>query len=68
MSRIRVGMMVRHKDATTEGVVASVEDGVAVVRFSGPDGWPFPTMTRVPINRLTPAAPPPETEFIPAPF
>lgn len=68
MSRIRVGMAVRHKDATTEGVVASIEDGVAVVRFSGPDGWPFPKMTRVPVNRLEPAPPPPEPKFVPAPF
>lgn len=68
MSAIRPGMQVRHKDATTDGVVTSIEDGIAVVRFAGPDGWPFPTATRVPVARLIPAPPSPEPEFIPAPF
>ncbi len=64
---IRSGMRVRHRDALADGIVVSVEDGVAVVRFSGPDGWPFPTTTRVPVDRLVKATPP-EQPFIPAPF
>ena len=64
---IRTGQTVQHVDATAPGLVLSVERGVAVVRFSGPDGWPFPTTVRVPVDRLKPFTPEPPP-FEPAPF
>ena len=64
---MRAGDKVQHPDYLPPGVVVQVEDKIAIVRFAGPDGWPFPQTVRIPVRRLkryTPPAPP----FIDAPF
>jgi len=47
--------------------VVEIDGPIAVVRFAGPDGWPFPKAVRIPVKRLKRYTPP-EPPFIPAPF
>jgi len=67
---MKPGTQVQHPDYQPPGVVVGIDGPIAIVRFTGPDGWPFPQNVRVPVKRLRRYRPDPplEQEFIPAPF
>lgn len=64
---MKAGDQVQHPDYEPAGVVVEIDGPIAVVRFAGPDGWPFPKAVRIPVRRLKRYTPP-EPPFIPAPF